>query len=63
MRRYSDEHAPGDGCRKCLGAGHRYRLLTVEELTASIEQHERDGFHLVAVKRALIRDALLRTEE
>ena len=49
----------GDGCRRCYGAGHLYRLMTVGELTVSAERNRRDGFELGAIKRALIRDALL----
>ena len=52
----------GDGCGRCRGAGHLYRLMTVEELTVSAEQNRRDGFEFVAIKRALIRDALLLAE-
>lgn len=48
-------------CGRCRGAGHLYRMMTVKELTESIERHEREGYHVVAIKRALIRDALLRT--
>ena len=51
-----------DRCRRGLGQGHIYRMLTVEEMTASAERNERDGYHGVAIKRALIRDALLRGE-
>jgi len=51
-----------DRCRRCLGAGHIYRMMTVKELTASIKQHEADGYRVVAIKRALIRDALLAHE-
>ena len=50
-----------DRCQRCKGSGHLYRMMTVQELTASIEREERAGFHGVAIKRALIRDALLRS--
>ena len=51
-----------DFCRGCLAQGHMYRMMTIEEMTASVERHERDGYHLVAIQRALIRDALLAHE-
>jgi len=51
-----------DRCRRCAGSGHLYRMLTVEEITRSIAEHERNGFRKVAIKRALIRDALLKAE-
>ena len=51
-----------DFCRGCLAQGHMYRMMTVEELAKRIERNERDGYHAVAIKTALIRDALLKTE-
>jgi len=55
------EHG-GDECARCRGTGHLYRLMTVAELTASAERNMHDGFVAVAIKRALIRDALLAME-
>ena len=57
-----DRNREEDRCSRCAGAGHLCRMMNVGELTASIETHQRMWYHVVAVKRALIRDALLSAE-
>ena len=49
-------------CRRCKGTGRLYRMMSVADLTASAERNERDGYRRVAIKTALIRDALLSAE-
>jgi len=51
-----------DYCGRCAAQGHLYRMLTVEELSRSVEQNLLDGFRQVAVKRASIRDAMRQNE-
>jgi len=48
-----------ENCRRCWGTGHISRMFSMADLTTSIENHERDGYHGVAIKRSLIRDALM----
>ena len=48
-----------DDCERCTRRGHSYRMLKVEVVAGSIVQNERAGFRSYAIKRALIRDALL----